>query len=270
MSLVVFTAFVGMICAPTHLSFGASILALFAITLGAGGSGALNMWWDRDIDPFMKRTQKRALCTGEVLPFQALILGLFLSLISIIGLYMVSNFLSSFLLFFTIFFYICIYSMILKRKTPQNIVIGGAAGAFPPMIGYVAQSGSINLESLILFLIIFLWTPPHFWMLALDRIDDYATVNVPMLPNTHGKQETIKQSIIYVILLWPVTLIPVFYGIWGYFYGICAVLLNLGFTISIFKWAESAPKRVFGISIFYLFFIFLSILIDRFFQGVFA
>lgn len=266
MSLVVFTAFVGMMCAPRTLSLKESFLALFAITLGAGGSGALNMWWDRDIDPFMKRTSKRALCTGEASPSGAFILGILLSVVSVTGLYFVSNLLSAFLLFFTIFFYICIYSAILKRRTPQNIVIGGAAGAFPPMIGYAVQSGHVNLESVVLFLIIFLWTPPHFWMLALDRVDDYAKVGVPMLPNTHGKQETIKQSIIYVILLWPVTLIPVVYGIWGYFYGVCAILLNLGFTISILKWGNCAPKRVFGISIIYLFFLFLSILIDRIFS----
>ena len=262
MSLVIFTACVGMIAAPSHISLTSSLLSLFAITLGAGGSGALNMWYDRDIDLLMKRTSRRPLCTNEVTSQNALLFGVTLSIFSIVLLYTVSNALSAFLLFFTIFFYIFIYTMILKRKTPQNIVIGGAAGAFPPMIGYSVQTGVISFESIILFAIIFFWTPPHFWMLALDRVEDYKHAKVPMLPNVRGSQETLRQSFIYILLLWPITLLPVIYHVWGLFYGISVVMLNTLFTYSFLRHGKTSPKKVFGVSIAYLFFVFMSILLD--------
>ena len=152
--------------------------------------------------------------------------------------------------------------MILKRKTSQNIVIGGAAGALPPMIGYSVQTGLINFESIILFTIIFLWTPPHFWMLSLDRFEDYQKAQVPMLPNTHGKKETLKQSLIYILLLWPTTILPLIYCSWGIFYATSMILLNSVFTYSLLKHGKSSPKNVFGTSIIYLFLLFTSILID--------
>ncbi len=262
MYLVIFTALVGMVIAPQGIPAWQSMIALFAIAIGAGGSGALNMWYDRDIDRLMKRTQKRPLCTNAVTSKEALMLGLGFSGVSIILLYQVSNILSTFLLFFTIFFYISIYTVILKRKTPQNIVIGGAAGAFPPMIGYSVQTGMVSFESIILFLIIFFWTPPHFWMLSLDRFEDYANAKVPMLPNTHGEKETLRQSLFYVIILWPVTFLPFICGYWSKFYGISMISLNIMFTYNLLKYGKTKPKKVFGISIIYLFLLFMSILID--------
>ena len=264
MSLVIFTAFVGIMMAPSDSSILQKMLCLLFIALGAGGSGALNMWYDKDIDSLMKRTKGRPLVQGTVSSREAFYLGLFLSIFSVIGLFYVSNPLSAFLLSFTIFFYVVIYSMFLKRSTPQNITIGGAAGAFPPMIAYATQANTISFESIILFLIIFLWTPPHFWVLALDKSEDYILAKVPMLPNTHGKEETLRQSLCYILLLWPITLLPVIYQFWGKFYGVSALVLNTYFTYQFLFYSSKRPMKVFGASIIYLFLIFSCILIDVF------
>ncbi len=206
MSLVVFTAFVGMIMAPSLPHPVIGFASLLAIAVGAGASGALNMWYDADIDAIMTRTANRPVPAGRVAPGEALAFGLFLSAASVFVLGFVANWLSAGLLAFTIFFYAVIYTMWLKRSTAQNIVIGGAAGAFPPMIGWAVSTGGISLESITLFLIIFIWTPPHFWALALLKSDDYARAGIPMLPVVAGEDETRRQILLYTILLAPLVL----------------------------------------------------------------
>ena len=197
MSLSVMTAFAGMIVAPGHLHPALAAIALVAIAAGAGGAGALNMWWDSDIDGRMARTRLRPIPSGQVAPGEALALGLLLSFFSVVVLDLATNALAAGLLAFTIFFYLVIYSMWLKRLTPQNIVIGGAAGALPPMVGYAAISGSVTLDSLLLFAIIFVWTPPHFWALALVKQNDYARVDMPMMPNVKGVRRTKLEILLY-------------------------------------------------------------------------
>ncbi|MIL09381.1 protoheme IX farnesyltransferase, partial [Salmonella enterica subsp. enterica] len=186
MSLVVFTAFVGMVAAPVHFSPVAMVAAIICIAVGAGASGALNMWYDADIDRIMTRTQSRPVPSGKVLPGEALVFGIVLSVLSVMTLGVFVNWVAGGLLAFTIFFYAVVYTMWLKRSTPQNIVIGGAAGAFPPMVGWAAATGTVSLESVLLFLIIFLWTPPHFWALALFKSQDYERAGIPMMPNVAG------------------------------------------------------------------------------------
>jgi protoheme IX farnesyltransferase len=201
MSLVVFTAVVGLVAAPGTMNPLLALIAILAIAIGAGASGALNMWYDADIDKVMSRTAKRPVPAGRVTPGEALGFGLVLSVLSVMTLGVLVNWLSASLLAFTIFFYAVIYTMWLKRWTPQNIVIGGAAGSFPPMIGWAAATGNISLESVILFLIIFLWTPPHFWALALYRVEDYRQSGLPMLPVTHGSEYTRLQILLYTLIL---------------------------------------------------------------------
>jgi heme o synthase len=271
MSLVIFTAFVGIVAAPGTLHPLLALVALLAIAVGAGASGALNMWYDADIDALMKRTKSRPVPSGAILPGEALGFGATLAVGSVIVLGLLVNWVAGALLAFTIFFYVAIYTMWLKRWTPQNIVIGGAAGAFPPMIGWASVTGTIDLGSISLFLIIFMWTPPHFWALALFREGDYAAAGVPMLPNVAGPDETRKQILIYAIALLPVTFLPVFLGVTGLIYGAGAAILSavfLYYAISVYRHrngerADKACKKLFGFSILWLFLIFALIPVER-------
>ncbi len=271
MSLVIFTAFVGIVAAPGTLHPLLALVALLAIAVGAGASGALNMWYDADIDALMKRTRSRPVPRGAILPGEALGFGATLAVGSVIVLGLLVNWVAGALLAFTIFFYVAIYTMWLKRWTPQNIVIGGAAGAFPPMIGWAAVTGTIDLGSISLFLIIFMWTPPHFWALALFREGDYAAAGVPMLPNVAGPDETRKQILIYTLALLPVTFLPVLLGVAGLIYASGAAILSalfLYYAISVYRnregeRADRACKKLFGFSILWLFLIFALIPVER-------
>jgi heme o synthase len=270
MSLVIFTAFVGMLAAPGHIHPVVGFMALLAITVGAGASGALNMWYDADIDAVMRRTASRPVPSGAILPGEALGFGLTLSIASVIALGLFVNYISAALLAFTIFFYAVIYTMWLKRSTPQNIVIGGAAGAFPPIIGWAAVTGTIDAGSLALFLIIFLWTPPHFWALALFREIDYAKAGVPMLPNVAGRDATRLQILLYTIATIPAVTLPVWLGLGSWIYGLGAAFatarfLQLAwdvFRIRTGQEADKACKKLFGYSILWLFVIFALLPID--------
>src|SRR5690349_21339165 len=208
MSLVVFTGLVGLVVAPGHLNPVIGFAALLCIAVGAGAAGALNMWYDADVDAVMRRTAGRPIPSGRVAPGEALAFGMTLAVGSVAVLGLVANWLAAGLLAFTIFFYVVIYTMWLKRSTPQNIVIGGAAGAFPPMIGWAAATGAIGIESILLFLIIFFWTPPHFWALSLCSTDDYARAGIPMLPVVAGREETQRQILLYTLVLVPLGLAP--------------------------------------------------------------
>jgi len=273
MSLVVFTAMVGLMVAPVRLHPIEALAAIIFIALGAGASGALNMWWDADIDRVMRRTAKRPVPSGAVEPGEALGLGVALSAMSVVMLWLATNALAAGLLAFTIFFYAVIYTMWLKRSTPQNIVIGGAAGAFPPMIGWVAATGSISLEAVLMFLLIFMWTPPHFWALALFMNSDYEKAKVPMLTVTHGRKATRVHILVYTILLVPVALGTAFTAIGGPVYFALALVLNALFLIGairIWRRPEAAAeadkyaveKRFFALSLAYLFGHFAAILIE--------
>ncbi len=271
MSLVVFTAFAGLVVAPGHLNPLLAAIAVLCIAVGAGASGALNMWYDADIDAVMSRTARRPIPSGRVKGDEALYFGITLACFSVGILGLAVNWLSAALLAFTIFFYAVVYTMWLKRWTPQNIVIGGAAGAFPPMIGYAAVTGSITLDSTILFLIIFLWTPAHFWALALFKMRDYGAVGVPMLPNVAGEAATRFQILVYTVLTVLVSLAPVLRGSAGYGYGLFASALGAGFLW--FAWGvyrmpdgdeKMLPaKKLFAFSILYLFAIFSGLMADR-------
>ena len=267
MSLVVFTAFTGMAIAPDPISFWKGLIAISCVAIGAGASGAINMWYDRDIDQHMERTQKRPIPAGKVEPNQALVFGIILSVISVVVMYIFVNSEASGLLLFTILYYVFLYTMWLKRSTPQNIVIGGAAGAFPPMIGWVAASGSFSLESGILFAIIFLWTPPHTWALALFRQGDYAKVGVPMMPVVVGSHKTKVQMLIYTVLLVLVTFIPGLIGLSGIIYTVGAAILGVMFIYHNIKLLNDVDdkhaKPTFLFSILYLFLIFLLLLVDK-------
>ncbi|WP_192256751.1 heme o synthase [Mesorhizobium silamurunense] len=270
MSLVVFTAFVGMVAAPVAINPLLAVIAILAIAIGAGASGALNMWYDADIDAVMTRTAGRPVPAGRVTPGEALSFGLVLSALSVMTLGVLINWLSAALLAFTIFFYAVVYTMWLKRWTPQNIVIGGAAGAIPPVIGWAAVTGSVSLESLILFLIIFLWTPPHFWALALFKSDDYARAGIPMMPNVAGQASTRRQIFAYALILAPVGVLPWLLGYTTAAYGIVSVALGLGFVWYAWKVlgmsdddrAMKPAKALFGYSLLYLFAIFAAYLVD--------
>lgn len=271
MSLVIFTAFVGIVAAPGTLHPLLALVALLAVAVGAGASGALNMWYDADIDAVMKRTRSRPVPRGAILPGEALGFGAFLAIASVIVLGLFVNPVAAALLAFTIFFYAVIYTMWLKRWTPQNIVIGGAAGALPPMIGWAAVTGTIDLGSISLFLIIFMWTPPHFWALALFREDDYAKAGVPMLPNVAGCDETRKQILIYTLVLLPLTFLPALFGVSGILYVTGVVLLSslfLYFAVNVYRLREGAAadracKKLFGFSILWLFLVFALIPVER-------
>lgn len=270
MSLVVFTAFVGMIAAPATINPLMAVIAILAIAIGAGASGALNMWYDADIDAVMTRTAGRPVPSGRVTPGEALSFGLVLSVLSVMTLGVLINWLSASLLAFTIFFYAVVYTMWLKRWTPQNIVIGGAAGAIPPVIGWAAVTGSVSLESVILFLIIFLWTPPHFWALALFKSDDYARAGIPMMPNVAGQASTRRQIFAYALILAPVGVLPWALGYTTAGYGVVSAALGAGFVWYAWKVLAMADddramkpaKALFGYSLLYLFAIFAAYLVD--------
>ncbi|HTU35949.1 MAG TPA: heme o synthase [Candidatus Acidoferrum sp.] len=273
MLLVVFTAFVGLTIAPVHPAELHCLVALLAIAAGAGAAGALNMWFDADIDAMMARTAMRPIPRGEITRGHSLALGLVLAVVAVSILAAVANTVAAGLLAFTIFFYAVVYTMWLKRNTPQNIVIGGAAGALPPVIGWAAATGSVGAEPLILFLIIFLWTPPHFWALALNRSADYARAAVPMLPVVAGRRATTLQILSYSILLLPVSLLPWAFGFAGAIYGGAAaacgailVLLSLRLRLSTNNGRRDA-SRLFVFSIFYLFLLFTALLIDHSVNG---
>jgi protoheme IX farnesyltransferase len=267
MSLVVFTGVVGMVLAPGALHPVLAIVAILCIAVGAGAAGAINMWYDRDIDALMTRTKNRPVPAGRVPPGIALGFGITLSIASVSLMALAVNGVAAGLLAFTIFFYVVIYSMALKRRTPQNIVIGGAAGAFPPMIGWAAVSGDITLASITLFAIIFLWTPPHFWALALYKKDDYEKAGVPMLPVVAGRKATVWQMLAYTVALIPITLLPCYIGLSGMVYGAGALALGLvflAFAISVIRdHSDRSARRMFPFSILYLFLIFVLLLVDQ-------
>ncbi len=271
MSLVIFTALVGMVVTPMRVPPLLAIASLMMIALGAGASGCLNMWWDVDIDARMARTRNRPVPAGRIEPETALIFGLWLSVASVLFLGLISNWLAASLLALTIFYYVVVYSMWLKRSTPQNIVIGGAAGAFPPMIGQAAVTGSVGIETLVLFLIIFLWTPPHFWALALLKTEDYARASVPMLPNVAGPAATRRAILGYTLILTPTGLSPVFFGFGGMLYALAATIggaMMLICALRVFrnrdgKAAAQAQRNMFRFSIIYLFTLFASLFIEH-------
>lgn len=270
MSLVIFTALVGMIVAPVTIHPLTGLVALLCIAIGAGASGALNMWYDADIDAVMTRTASRPIPAGKVAPQAALSFGLILSVFSVMILGLLVNWLSASLLAFTIFFYAVVYSHWLKRSTPQNIVIGGAAGAFPPMIGWAAATNSIGIESLVLFAIIFIWTPPHFWALALFKSADYEKVGVPMMPNVAGNRSTQNQILAYTILMAPLGVAPYLLGFAGLSYAIISSVLGAAFLWYAYQsWKMDSndeqmkpAKRMFAFSIFYLFALFATLLVE--------
>jgi len=267
MSLVVFTGVVGMVLAPGTMHPVLALVAILCIAVGAGAAGAINMWYDRDIDALMSRTKNRPIPAGRVPPGIALGFGVTLSVASVSIMALAVNGVAAGLLAFTIFFYVVIYSMALKRRTPQNIVIGGAAGAFPPMIGWAAVGGDISLASIALFGIIFLWTPPHFWALALYKRGDYHKAGVPMLPVVAGRKTTAWQMLAYTVALLPVTLLPCFLGLSGMIYGAGALLLGLVFLSCainvIIDKSDRSARRMFPFSILYLFLIFVLLLVDQ-------
>ena len=291
MSLVVFTAWVGLLLAPTGetaMPLWKAIAAIICIAAGAGASGALNMWYDADIDARMTRTRQRPVARGAIAPSSALAFGIIISVASVWMLYVASNLVAAALLAFTIFFYAVIYTMWLKRSTPQNIVIGGAAGAFPPMIGWAAVTGNITLDSAALFMITFLWTPPHFWALALYKTGDYGKVGIPMMPNVVGAKSTRTQMLVYAVLLAGICAVPVATGLAGWVYAFGAAALNIAFialTFKVFrsragetvessdeaglyavKTGDRAARNLFAFSIIYLFAIFALLAADKFIQ----
>ena len=290
MSLVVFTAWVGLVCAPGVLPLWKAIASIICIAAGAGASGALNMWYDADIDSVMSRTKKRPIPQGKLSPRAALGFGAIISFAAIWMLYIASNMIAAAILAFTIFFYLVIYTMWLKRSTPQNIVIGGAAGAFPPMIGWAAVSGDITLDSILLFMIIFIWTPPHFWALALYKTGDYEKVGIPMMPNVRGAKSTRNQIMGYSLLLAAIATAPIFTGLGGPIFAVFSIALNLAFLALAFKvWTsragetadtsdeaslyavklgDRAARNLFAYSIIYLFAIFGVLALETLLKGL--
>ena len=264
MSLVVFTSLAGLVAAPGELHPVLAVIAILCIAVGAGASGALNMWYDADIDARMAPTAARPIPRGRVTAEEALTFGTVLSIVSVMTLGVLVNWVAGALLALTIAYYVFFYTMWLKRRTPQNIVIGGAAGSFPPMIGWAAVTGTVSVESVLMFLIIFMWTPPHFWALALYRARDYERVGVPMLPVVAGPDETRRQILLYSLLLVPLAVTPYAIGLGGIVYGISSVALGLVFLwLAVKVWriregreADYAAKQLFGFSILYLFLLF--------------
>jgi len=269
MMLAVFTALVGLIGAPARLEPFVAFIAVLAIATGAGSAGVLNMWYDADIDAVMTRTAMRPIPRGKVSRSEALAVGLVLAVVAVAGLALAANVTAAALLAGAILFYVVVYTAWLKRSTPQNIVIGGAAGALPPVIGWAAATGGIGLQPIVLFLIIFLWTPPHFWALALNRCEDYARAGVPMLPVVVGRAATARQILIYSLLLVPASALPWALGFAGPIYGaiaaICgALFLGLAFRLSGSEGADRrAAHRLFVFTIAYLFVLFAGLMIDR-------
>ena len=270
MSLVVFTALIGLVMAPVSLHPVVAVSAVILIAIGAGAAAALNMWYDADIDAVMTRTKTRPVPAGRIDREEALIFGLWLSGLSVLSMAVLINYTSAALLAFTIFFYAVIYTILLKRRTAQNIVIGGAAGAFPPVIGWVAATGSFSIEPLLFFLIIFIWTPPHFWALALVKNDDYSAANIPMLPVTRGADATVRQIMLYTVLLAGTVMLPYMLGFSGILYGVGAsvasaifVGLSILLTVSSREQRDRIASMLFGYSIFYLFIVFALLPADR-------
>jgi len=279
MSLVVFTAAVGLIVAPGSMNVVLAFASVLFIALGAGASGSLNMWWDADIDSIMKRTQERPVPSGKVSANNAMLVGLWMSVLSVGMLGLASNWLAAALLAFTIFFYAVIYSMWLKRSTPQNIVIGGAAGAFPPMVGWVAASGSVSIEAIGMFMLIFMWTPPHFWALALFMNEDYSKAGIPMLTVTHGKKSTRNHILTYTVLLTPFSIGLAFTSIGGPIYFTLSIILSLMFLLGAWKLFRrderiatednyNDERKLFKFSLFYLFLLFTALLIEALMQSL--
>ncbi|MGU3327788.1 heme o synthase [Methylobacterium mesophilicum] len=271
MVLVIFTALVGMVVSQGHVPPAIGVISLLAIAVGAGASGCLNMWWDADIDAVMTRTAQRPIPAGRISSEEALGFGLFLSVASVLVLGLAANWLAAGLLASTIVFYAVIYSMWLKRATAQNIVIGGAAGALPPVIGQAVVSGSVGIESLVLFAIIFIWTPPHFWALALIKAEEYARAGIPMMPNVAGPASTRRQIVWYSVFLAPLGLVPVALGFGGLLYAVIAVIGGVGmlaFSVRVLRnRTGDAEKRaamgMFGFSILYLFALFSALLAEQ-------
>jgi len=274
MSLVVFTALTGLAVAPGHLHAAVGFTALLCIAVGAGAAGALNMWYDADIDAMMTRTARRPVPMGRIQPGEALAFGLTLAGFAVVVLGLLVDALAAALLAFTIFFYVVIYTVGLKRSTPQNIVIGGVAGAFPPMIGWTAVTGSLSLEPVLLFLIIFMWTPPHFWALALYRTEDYARAGIPMLPVVAGDRSTRRHIMLYTLILVPLGVAPWLAGFAGVLYG--GIALVTGAIMLTLAWqvlnerhpAERASRNLFAFSILYLFLLFATLLVERGWGGL--
>ncbi len=271
MSLVVYTAIAGLLIAPGTINPILAVAALLAITVGAGASGALNMWYDSDIDAVMRRTAGRPIPQGRVTRGEALAFGLMLSAASVFTLGVVANWFAAAFLAFTIFFYVVVYTMWLKRSTPQNIVIGGAAGAFPPMVAYAAATGTASWSSFALFALIFVWTPPHFWALALVKSEEFAKANIPMLPNVAGSDRTRRDILLYSVALAPIGMLPWFMGFATVAYGLLSAALGMGFVVLAYRcWrirdgaaANKAAMALFSFSIPYLFLLFAEIIGER-------
>jgi heme o synthase len=274
MSLVVFTGFVGLAVAPGHLHPLLRAVAVLCLAVGAGAAGAINMWYDRDIDAVMRRTADRPLPAGRMMPGEALGFGVVLAVGAVAVMGLALNWVAAQLLALTIAFYVFVYTVWLKRRTPQNIVIGGAAGALPPLVGWAAVTGDVGWGAVALFAIIFFWTPPHFWALSLYRAGEYAAAGVPMLPVVAGARETKRQMLLYTLTLWPATLMPWLLGLAGPRYAVCAGVLSLMFTSSAIRvWraagaaGERRARQMFAFSLLYLFLIFTALLLDHFGGG---
>jgi protoheme IX farnesyltransferase len=267
MSLVVFTGIVGLAVAPGHLHPFLAAVAILCIAIGSGASGAINMWYDRDIDRVMRRTASRPLPAGRMLPGEALGFGCVLAVGSVAVMGIAVNWVAAELLALTIAFYVFVYTMWLKRRTPQNIVIGGAAGALPPLIGWAAVTGDVGWGAIALFAIIFFWTPPHFWALSLYKADEYAAAGIPMLPVVAGPRETKRQMLLYTLVLWPVTAAPWLLGLAGPAYAVGAGSLSALFTLCAVRvWRDEGERRarqMFAFSLAYLFLIFALLLADH-------
>ena len=274
MSLVLFTCMVGLLIAPTQVSFFTASISLLAVAIGSGAAGALNMWYESDLDALMSRTCLRPIPTGKVKKDQALIFGIALSIISVSMLYYYSNLISAILLASTIAFYFFIYTIWLKRKTSQNIVIGGAAGALPPVIGWTISTGSITIEPIVLFLIIFFWTPSHFWALSLYKSGDYRKAKIPMLPIISGIKTTKINILVYALIMLPVTAAPYFYNFGSLFYLTTSLLMTIYYVYLCYKLFRTKnakqsnilARKIFVYSIFYLFLLFVLILLDNLFK----
>ena len=271
MSLVIFTCAVGLLTAPTMVSTQDAIIGILLVSMGAGAAGALNMWYESDLDALMSRTCLRPIPTGKVNKNQALIFGITLSLISVVALDYFTNRVSAGILFFTIIFYVLIYTIWLKKRTSQNIVIGGAAGALPPVIGWTIATGSLSLEPLVFFLIIFFWTPSHFWALSLYKSEDYKKANIPMLPLTNGIESTKVNIFVYSLIMLPVIIFPYVINFVGLVFLIPSLLLTIYYNYLCFdlykfkknKFSAKKAKSIFGYSILYLFLVFVLFLIDK-------
>ena len=271
MSLVIFTCAVGLLTAPNSVSFTTSVVGILIVAVGAGAAGALNMWYEADVDKLMTRTCLRPIPRGSLKKNQALYFGTAMSILSVITLYYFTNLLSASLLLFTIFFYVFVYTIWLKRKTPQNIVIGGAAGALPPVIGWTIATNSISIEPVTFFIIIFLWTPSHFWALSLYKVQDYKKANIPMMPITNGIESTKKNIFIYSVLMLPAITLPYYVGF------VSELFLSAGLALTLYynylcyqlynfkrdKFEIKKAQQIFGFSILYLFLIFVLFLVDK-------